>query len=698
MKDDDLMKRAKARFRAAHDHWSENRDWYEADIEFSMLGEQWPEKYKKEREAEGRPCLTINRVLSFGRQIINDSRQNKPAIKVRAADDQADPETAKIYSGIIRNIEQQSNADICYDTALECAVYGGFGFFRIDTDYAHDDTFDLDLVFKRIQNPLTVYPDPASAAADASDWRYCFVTELVPVEELESKYGRDAGSEDWSADGDESEDLWFDDGDKRVRVAEYWEREETKRPIVMLSSGQVIDREQYESQQMLWDAQGVQVVNERETLSHKVTHYLMTGKKILERTEWPGKFIPVVPVYGNEVMRDGKRYFLSLTSEIRDAQMNFNFWRSSSTELVALAPKAPYIGPEGSFDADMGKWQTAHVKSHPFIEYSGGIPPQRQPFAGVPAGALQEALNASDDMKSILGIYDASLGARSNETSGRAIMARQREGDVSTFHYIDNLARAIRYAGRVLLDLIPVVYDKPRMLRVLGEDGQPNVVGINGAPQPQQADPYAQVYELARGKYDLVVDTGPSYTSKREETNAFLSEVIRSNPATAPLLMDVIARNLDFPEAEKIAERFRAMLPPPIQALEQQDGKPDPGQMAGALAQAQQQIQQMQQEMQQHAQEMQGKQAEMQAKERESGAQLQLEQARSQAELQIERERMGAQMQLDREKAAAKIQVEREIATMKIEAQREIEAMKLQAETMRDVMAQPVLPLTGVNQ
>jgi hypothetical protein len=676
MADRDILDEAKERFRLSHDAESENRQDALDDLKFARLGEQWPEKYRREREDEGRPCLTINRLPAFARQIINDARQNKPAIKVRPADSGADVKTADIYNGLIRNIEQSSNADVAYDTALESAVYGGFGYFRIKTDYAHDDTFDLDICIERVANPFTVYGDPNSQAADASDWRFGFVTDLVPKVEFQAKYGKNAATLDWSSDGDERDELWSEE--ESVRVAEYWQRDETKRLIVALSNGQILDAKQYEANRELWDASQIVVVGERETKSYKVTHYILTGAEVLETTEWAGRYIPIVPVYGDEVNIEGKRYFRSLVRDVRDPQMMFNFWRTAATELVALAPKAPFIGPVGAFDSDMGKWQTAHVKSHPFIEYDGPLAPQRQAFAGVPAGALQEALNASDDMKSILGIYDASLGARSNETSGRAILARQREGDVSTFHFIDNLSRAIKYAGRVLIDLIPAVYDKPRMVRVLGEDGKPEVVQIN-AP-----DEKGQVYELARGKYDLIVEAGPSFTTKREEAATFLLETMRANPQTAPLLMDVVARNQDFPEADKVARRFQAMLPPQIQQAESQGEEPDAGALMGQLSQAQQQMQAMQQQLQQAAQALQGKQAEMQAKAQES-----------QAQLELERQKAAAQLQLEREMAAQKIQLEREIASMKLMAQRDIEAMKQQAETERAVLApqpEPTFP------
>ena len=690
-KDGKILAEAKERFKLAHDAESENRAWALDDLKFARMGEQWPETVKKQREAEGRPCLTINRLPAFCRQVVNDARQNKPTIKTRPADSDADPQTAEIYNGLIRNIEQSSNADVAYDTALECAVYMGTGYFRIKTDYSYDDTFDLDICIERVANPFTVYGDPQSQAADASDWRFGFVTERIPKAEFEAQYPKAKSTIEWQDNGEDREELWSDED--TVRVAEYWRRSESTKPIVLLSSGTVLDKEQYEANREIFDLQGITVVQERETRVYKVEQFTLTGAEIIDRKEWPGCYIPIIPVYGDEVNVEGKRYFRSLIRDVRDAQLMYNFWRTSTAELVALAPKAPFIGPKGAFDSDHGRWATAHAKSHPFLEYDGPIAPQRQAFAGVPAGALQEALNSSDDMKAILGIYDASLGAKSNETSGRAIMARQREGDVSTFHFIDNLSRAIRYAGRVLIDLIPSVYDKERMVRVLGEDGTPKNVQVN-SPQP---DPHGNVYELARGKYDLIVEAGPSFTSRREEAATFLLETMRANPQTAPLLMDIIAKNQDFPEADRLAKRFAAMLPPNIQQMESQgEGADNPQALMGQLAQAQQQMQGMQQQLQQAAQVIQGKQMEVQAKERESQAQLELERAKSRAELDIEQRKMAAQMQLERDKAEAKLTLEREIAGMKIAAQRDIEALKQQAETERAVFApQPAQPFDG---
>jgi hypothetical protein len=652
MADKDTLDDAKERFKASSEAESENREAALEDLKFARLGEQWPEDALRQRRSEGRPCLTINRMPAFARQIVNDARMNKPAIRVRPADSQADVKTAEIYNGLIRNIEQSSNADIAYDTALESAVYGGIGYFRVKTDYAHDDTFDLDICIERVANPFTVYGDPASQAADASDWRYGFVTDMLPVTEFKARY-KGAKQADWSADGDDKDELWGNED--AVRVAEYWERDETTRPIVQLSSGIVLTAKQYQANRGLFDAQGLVVTGERDARAYKVVQRIMTGAEVLETTEWAGQYIPIIPVYGDEVNIEGKRHFRSMIRDVRDAQRMYNFWRTSTAELVALAPKAPFIAPRGAFDGDPN-WKTANTKSHPYLEYEGGVPPQRQPFAGVPAGALQEALNSSDDMKAILGIYDASLGARSNETSGRAILARQREGDVSTFHFIDNLSRAIKYAGRVLIDLIPAVYDKPRMVRVLGEDGTPKTVNINN-PQP---DPHGNVYELARGKYDLVVEAGPSFSTKRDEMSQFLMEFMRTSPQAGPLIMDMVAKAMDFPESDKIARRFQALLPPQIQKMEAEgeDGA-NPDALMAQLMQAQTQIQQMGQALQQAQGEQQAAMAKVELEQNKAQAQIALERDKAEKEIALAREVAQAEYELKRAQVTGDMQLKR---------------------------------------
>ena len=603
-KDSDILDEAKERFQLADDADSDNRNAYLDDYRFARLGEQWPEKIKKEREQEGRPCLTINRMPSFIRQVVNDARQNTPQIKVHPMDGNGDVETAEVLGGMIKAIEVQSNADAAYDTALDCAVTGGFGFFRIDIDYTSKTSFDLDVVVRRVVNPLTIYGDPDGTEVDASDWRFAFVTDLMTKKAFKKKY-KGAEEVDWDTYGDGKDLNWFQED--TVRIAEYWDRYVAKEMMVKLNSGLILRQEEYFKNKDLFDVSQLTVAGEREVETYKVKHRIMTGAEILEEKDWPGMYIPICPVYGDEVVIEGKRHLLSMIRMAKDAQRMFNYWRTTSTELVALAPKAPFIGPEGAFDVDAEKWMSANVKTHPFIQYSGQVPPQRQAFAGPPAGALQEAMNASEDIKSIMGLFDASLGAKSNETSGRAILARQREGDVSTFHFIDNLSRAIRYAGVVMVDLIPKVYTSERVMRIIGEDDSVKEVTIN--QQRETEEGLTTMYDVTTGKYDVTVSAGPSFTTKREEASMQMIEMIKVFPQAAPLIGDIVAKSLDWPGADQIAKRLQVMLPPPVQKMEANTEIPPAAQaiiqsMEMQLKQAEQAIQQIQQEHAGHAQQM----------------------------------------------------------------------------------------------
>ena len=596
MSDDDILKEAREAFERAADAEAENRRDALDDLKFARLGEQWPEAIRRERDLDGRPCLTINRLPAFIRQVVNDARQNKPAIVVHPVDDAADPETAEVFNGLIRHIEQSSDAEVAYDTALDFAVTGGFGYFRINTRYASDDGFDQDLVVERVANPFSIYGDPDGTAADSSDWNSAFVVDTLPKAAFEARW-KGADPVDWSADSYASLTGPWLDGD-RVMVAEQWIREAVKRTIVALSDGQVVELAVYEKQKAMFDALGVKVVGRpRSVASHKVTQRILTGAEVLETVEWAGKFIPIVPVYGEELHVDGRRRLRSLVRDAKDPQRMFNYWRTTSTELVALAPKTPFIGRKGAFETDSAKWATANTQTHAYIEYDGPEPPMRQPFAGAPAGALQEAMNASDDMKAIMGLYDASLGARSNEISGRAIMARQRQGDTSTFHYIDNLNRAMRHAGRILLDLIPKVYATPRVVRILGPDGEAKAVPVNQPAGPGQGAPAApgdptgqvrkieKIFDLTVGKYDLIVRAGPSFTSRREEAANQMIELIRAYPAAAPAIGDLLAKNLDWPGADEVASRLQALLPPKLAGGASPEAQAAQAQMA-KLAQA----------------------------------------------------------------------------------------------------------------
>jgi len=677
MKAEKLLSKAKKQFSQAQDAWSENRQAALEDIKFARMGEQWPEEIKRQRELEGRPCLTINRLPTFIRQVVNDARLNSPSIKVHPVDDNSDPETAEVVNGIIRNIEASSNASVAYDHALESAVTCGEGFFRINMDYAYDDSFLMDLSIERIANPLSVYFDPNSMEVDASDWTYCFVIEEMSHDEFKSSYPN-AEISDW--DSDSSHEGWVTED--TVRVAEWWTREEVDTEIFLLSNGMTINQEQYESNPGLF--QQFQIVEQRATKTYKVKQRIITSAEVLEETDWPGKFIPIVPCFGDEVIVEGKRHFLSLTRPAMDSQRNFNYWRTAATEKVALATKAPWIGPVGAFDTDAKKWETANQDTHPFIEYDGPIPPQQTPPSMVDAGSMQEAMNASDDLKSIMGLFNASLGASSAETSGKAILARQREGDVSTFHFIDNLSRAIRYAGRVLLDLIPKVYNQPRVMRVMGYDGTPDSVQVN---QEFDVNGMIRMHDLTVGKYDLVVETGPSFSTQREEAATQMTELLRSFPQAAPIIGDLVAKNLDWPGADEIAKRLKILLPPQIQQMENMDGLPPEAQ--AAIAQAEQQITELTQVIEQGQQIL--------AEKDEQIKQLEVAQKSKQEEIQIkaidsERKFTADMAKIEMEKYKVELQEREENRRLLIEES--IQAMKDQQSANQEALVNNITQLS----
>jgi hypothetical protein len=603
--EDDTLKKEIEEFEEAYEAESENRNVALDDLKFARLSEQWPEQIRKQREIDGRPILTINKMPAFIRQVVNDSRQNRPQIKVKPVDDKADIDTANVLEGLIRNIERTSKADVAYDTAVDYAVSMGWGYIRVNIDYEYDDTFDKCLKIERIANPFSVYGDPYSTSMDGSDWNRCWITELKSKEEFTAKW-KNADPVDWESLGyDNLKAPWRDSDD--ILICESWHREETQREIYQLSSGEIVGKQEYEAGRDIFEMAGIVPVNNRTTKAYKITQRIMTGAEILEENEWLGQYLPIIPVYGEELNVEGKRYFRSLIHHAKDAQRMFNYWRTTATELVALAPRVPFIGEEGAFDADPN-WLTANSQNHAFLQYARGTnPPQRQPLdGGGAAGAMSEALAASDDMKSIIGMYDASLGQRSNETSGRAIMARQREGDVNTFHFVDNLARSIRHVGCVLIDLIPKVYSGQRIIRIIGQDDSEEVAKIGeqeeGGEAPDQEDMMAQqsgmpegverIYDLGLGRYDVAVDTGPSFTTRREEQAQQMIELIRGYPQAAPLIGDLLVKSLDWQNSEEIAERLKSMLPQQVN-----DGVPP--ELKQQIQEGQQRLQQLEQENQQ---------------------------------------------------------------------------------------------------
>lgn len=581
----EILKTALDRYDTAMEFEREQRDLGSEDLCF-LHAEQWPDNVKRDRLAKDRPCLTFNRLPQFTQQVVGDARQNRPAIKVNPVDEGADIETSDIYEGLVRNIEAQSRATQAYITALEHSVGCGFGHWRVMTQYASDDAFDQDIRIKRITDPFAVSWDPASKEYDKSDANWCFVVDWVSRETFEAKYPDHAPSS-WedAYKGLHCKEEWSRGED--VRIAEYWVKKPTEIEIGLTRDGR--------TERVM---PGVTYRRTRKVVSHKVCRYVLSGHAVLEEErEFPCRYIPIVSVFGPEEYVDGRLRPRSLIRYAKDPQRMYNYWQSTIAEKIALAPKSPWLVTPKMIAGHEQAWNAANRENRAYLPYNpdaeAGRPERQQP-AHVNPAELQQSAQAIDDLKATMGMYDASLGNQSNETSGRAIIARQREGDMASFAWIDNLARSIAHTGRILVDMIPRIYDTERVVRVLGVDDSVEMVLIN------RPDGMGSTFnDMTLGKYDVEVTVGPSYATKRLEAADSMMAFIQAIPAAAQVAGDLIAKNMDWPGADDIADRLKKLLPPGV-AEDEEEGEED-----AQTALLMQQIEQMAQQMEGMAAELQ---------------------------------------------------------------------------------------------
>jgi len=621
-KQDKIIATALERFKRCEDAESEIRAQALKELKFS-LGEQWPDDIRKPREEEGKPCLTFDKIDQYIRQVINDARQNKPAIKPRAKGDGADVETAEVLQGIVRHIEDQSSADIAYDTAVEMAARAGFGFIRVVTDYADEDGFLQDIFIRAVKNPFSCYLDPDHSSPDGSDAQYGFAHDDMPREQFEREYP-DADPCDFESSSQEQAG-WL--REKLVRVAEYFECVYEDKAVYQGDDGKPSEQE-------------IPKALKRMVRRKKIIWRKITAKEVLEEREWLGKYIPIVPVYGHLIDVEGKKRISSLHRPAMGPQQLYNYAGSSFAERVALTPKAPYIATASQIEGYEDLWKSANTSNASVLPYNAdpsAPPPIRQQAADIPAGWQQVMQNMEHDIQSALGMYNASLGAPGNEKSGKAIRERKLEADNATFHISDNLARGIRQVGRIVLDLIPKIYDTDRVVRIIGEDGSEDFARID--PEQEEAKReirdlqgrvIERIYNPGVGKYDVTVTVGPAYGTKRQEAAEFMTQLVQSAPDLMPIIGDLMFKSMDMPYAEDISDRLKKMLPPPLQDHED-DGAPQippqvqaqMQQMSEAFGQTQQIAEQLQQELQQAQQQLQDKSAEREIK----AAELQIKRA-----------------------------------------------------------------------
>lgn len=568
---DDWMERERANIEAGYD-----------DLEF-RAGNQWPEEIEAARIEEGRPVQTINQIPQYVRQVTGDMRQMRPAIKVIPVDDHGDAEKADALAGVIRYVENRSDAPGVYFQGADSQVTCGIGAWRVKTEYAGESTFNQEIRIAPIEDALGVMFDIDAVLPTREDAVKCLVPFDMSREKFKALYP-DATITDFapSGAGGAARGDWI--AADTIRVGEYWCKTPVKKTLALLDDGAIEDVSDDPARAAELKAAGIRV-EQRE--SFRLYRSLVTAHEVVEGPElWPGSLIPIVPVIGEEV-RIGRRILRhGVVRFAKDPQRSYNYLSSAQTEVTALQPKAPFIGTEKNFEQYQDIWETANRRNHAYLPYTpdganGSIPPQRVQPAVSSQGIAEGIERAARDMQAVIGIYNASLGQRSNETSGRAILARQREGDTGTYVYIDNWARAIRHTGKILVDLIPKIYDTARVLRIIGEDGKTQEIRINqlGGVAADGMTPRLS-NDVTTGAYDVALQMGPSYSTKREEVRDGMTAFIQAAPQTAPLILDLVAKAQDWHLADEIGERLETVLPPEIRALKaQKAGQPLPQQM-----------------------------------------------------------------------------------------------------------------------
>jgi hypothetical protein len=690
--DTKILEEATERFEVIQSTDKDNRDNYKADTLFVYSpGNQWPDDVKSTRKAWKELCLEFNQLKQFAAQVVNDQRQNRPGIRIHPAGGQASKDVATILQGMVRGIEYDSSAEAVYDNAFQCAVVGGRGWMRVCSEYEDGDTFNQKLVIKPIQDSNTVYADLNYQQPDGSDRNFVFITESYRKAEFLAKWP-DANAVSWEG----TDDCW-NDGEDSVIVADYYRRVCTRRTMVLMSDGA-----QGFKDEMPTPPDGITILKEREVETWKVEWYTIAGgQQVLEKYDWPGSVIPVVCVPGEDMILDGKRTFQGLTRHARDAQSMLNFGMTQQAIFLSLTPRAPWVMAEGQNEGYENMWRDANTKNFNALIYKpvtidGNVapPPQRTQPAMVSDGFDRWCQTMISMIKSTIGMYEQSLGQKGNETSGRAITAREKQGDTATFNFVDNLSRAIALVGRIFIEVAPSYYDTERIVHIIGPDDTRKMVTINQTtPSPDNPLEAIKNNDITVGKYAVTCEAGPSYATKRQETSESLMQLVQAFPPAAQVAGDLIVKSLDVADADVIAERLKLMLPPNIQQAEaaKAEGKtpPDPQVMA--------QMQEKDQQLQQAVQTM--DEMHKQITELKSGAQEKIQAAQIEAGVKVQMAEIEAgikakQSERDHELEIAKAEQVGEIAIAKanIDAEAKVTVAQINADAQLRVAKLTVPP------
>jgi len=538
-------------YKESIDGWNDIYDEATKDIRFvyDIDNGQWPESISSQRAQAGRPMITSNKLQKVLRRIRGDAAQNAPRCKVIPVDNLADVQMAELYNGIIRKIEYLSDAAVAYDTAFNHALSGSFGFWRIITQYEGMESDNQEIRIERIINPLSVHGDPYAKKFSLEDAKYFFIEDLIDKDAYKKLYPkRDA----IDFDNSKSESVFGDwmNGEK-VRIAECFYKDPIKRKIATLDDGTVVLLDNKMTIAALYEM-GQTVIRTRDVEDHIVRWAKMDGADILEENDWIGKDIPIIPMFGDEIVVGGKRYLISLARGAKGPQEMYNYWATAATETVALAPKMPFLVDYRQIEGFEPEWNEANEKNTMYIRYRdipGLNKPSREPQAQIPTAIMSMMQSTAYDIEDHLGQYESSKGEASNERSRVAILARVEQSDKGTFLFINNRQRSIIAGGKQLIDLIPKVYDTQRAMQIMGETGEHELVDVN---VPTGDGGIAN--DLSVGKYDLIATVGASFSSKRQEMQEMMIQSMQyAGPELAGIIAPLVFKYSDWPGAQEIA-------------------------------------------------------------------------------------------------------------------------------------------------
>lgn len=605
--DDEFLAEAHERFHRVLEAETDMRDRWLEELDFVDGMNHWTDQMRDERK--GRPCLTFDRIGPSVDAVVNLMRQNPPEPRVMPKGSGATKDEADIIQGVIRNIEEDSSARVAYMTAYEHAVKIGRGWWRNTFDWESDHSFEQKIVTKRIANPFSVYPDTGADEFDYSDMRFAFVTEDYPKDLFEEMYQEEIdNSQEFIGPGDRLKNDWYPNNS--IRVAEYWWVESKFQRIALLPNGDVVDVRAIPS--------SVVPVGTRRVEKRKVRGAKITGRHILERWEWLGKWIPLVPVLGRELLlREGRKRYQGMIRPAIDSNLEYDYLRSKEAEAIGLLPISQWLVAEGQIEPWESDWADANRRAWPFLRYKpvadvGGQPaPPPQRITAEPAiiGLSQAIARVEADIKQQLSTWEPTLGAPGPEESGRAIRLRQNQSDNAHYHYADNLGRSLKHDALIKLDLMPHIYSEPRAMNIYDPDGSVRAIKIN---QPYIEKGAERIWRLGAdynpARYDVTIGSGPNFASRRAALSDQLMQLGQAMPGPMSRAIDILVQYLDAPR--ELVERLR---PPDIQA-DQEGAMPVPPQVQAQMAQQNQVVQMLTERLNALQTEMQARTVEQQTR------------------------------------------------------------------------------------